>query len=128
MLTIMLTMSDDIVRKYRLPSNKIQLEHFNKLLNIHKHSELLLSSRLKTDDIKCNTCNKMKVNKAKNVFSHDVSCAFELLVEKNKKSDYICTAWFVKIVSTWFFLMTSRYSKIALGKKILMSITKILSF
>lgn len=38
----------------------------------------------------------MKVNKAKNMFSHDVSSSFELLADNNNKPEFISTAWFVK--------------------------------
>lgn len=87
-----LTISDDTVRKYKLPSNKIELRHFNELLNIQENSELLLTPALKADDIKCNTFSKMKVNKAKHVFSHDVSSAFKLLADENDKPEYIYIA------------------------------------
>lgn len=112
-----LTISDDIVLKYNLPSDKIELKHFNELINIQENSELLLTPKFKIDDIKCNNFSKMKVNKAKNMFSHDVSSSFELLADNNNKPEFISTAWFVKIVCKWFSLMMSRYHKIALGKK-----------
>lgn len=116
-----LIISDDIVLKYNLPSDKIELKielnNFNELINIQENSELLLTPKFKIDDIKCNNFSKMKVNKAKNMFSHDVSSSFELLADNNNKPEFISTAWFVKIVCKWFSLMTSRYHKIALGKK-----------
>lgn len=85
------------------------------MINIQENSELLLTPRLTTDDIKCNNFSKMKVNKAKHVFSHDVSSSFVLLANENNRPEFITTAWFINIVSKWFSLMTSRYSKIALG-------------
>lgn len=112
-----ITISDDVVIKYNLPSNKIELQHFCELINIQNESELFLTPKLKIDDIRCNNFNKMKVNKAKHVFSNDVSSSFQLLADENNKPEYITTAWFVKIVSNWFSLMTSRHCKLALGKK-----------
>jgi len=112
-----LTISDDIVRKYNLPSNKIELEHFKELINIQENSELLLTPKFNMDDLKCNNYMKMKVNKAKKMFDYDVGCTFEVLADENNKPEFITTAWFVKLVCKWFSFMTSRYRKIALGKK-----------
>jgi len=84
-----ITISDDIIRKYNLPSNKIELKHFNELIDVQEDSELLLTPKLTINDIKCNNFNKMKVNKAKQVFSHDVSCSFELLASEINKPEFI---------------------------------------
>lgn len=59
----------------------------------------------------------MKVNKAKHVFSNDVSSSLELLADENSKPEFITTAWFIKIMHKWFSLMTSRYYKLALDTK-----------
>lgn len=90
--------SNDVVMKYNLPSDKIELQHFCELIDIQNNSELLLTSKLKIDDIRCNNFNKMKVNKAKHVFSNDVSSSFQLLANENNKPEFITTAWFVTIV------------------------------
>ena len=50
----------------------------------------------------------MRVNKAKNVFSTHVSSVLEFLANENHKPEYITTSWFVKQLSKWFSLMTSR--------------------
>lgn len=112
-----ITISEDIVIKYNLPTNKVKLKHFNELISIQDNCELLLTPKLSTSDICTNNFNKMKVNKARNVFSNDVSSSFELLADENKSPEYVTTAWFVKIVSRWFILMTSRCCSVALGKK-----------
>lgn len=109
--------SNDVVIKYNLPCNQIKLKHFDELINIQNNSELFLTPRLKPDDIRCNNFNKMKVNKAKHVFSNDVSSSFLLLADENNKPEYITTAWFVKIISKWFSLITSRCCTLALGTK-----------
>lgn len=88
----LIIISNDLVLKYNLPSNKIELKHFNELINIQENSELLLTPRLKLDDITSNNFSKMKVNKAKHVFSHDVSSSFELLAVENNKPEFISTA------------------------------------
>ncbi|KYN01653.1 hypothetical protein ALC62_07550 [Cyphomyrmex costatus] len=59
----------------------------------------------------------MRVNKAKNVFSNHVSSALEFLTNENHKLEYITTSWFVKQISKWFSLMTSRTCCTALGTK-----------
>lgn len=112
-----ITISDDIVIKYNLPTNQIKLEHFSELISIQNNPELLLTPRLTIDDICTNNFNKMRVNKARNVFSHDVSSSFKLLADEKNKPEYITTAWFVQIVSKWFSLMTSRCCTIVLGTK-----------
>jgi len=68
----------------------------------------------------------MKVNKAKNIFSNDVSSSFELLADELNKPEFITTAWFVKMISEWFCLITSRSCNLAFGKK--NDIVKILIF
>jgi len=59
----------------------------------------------------------MKVNKAKNVFLIDVSSTLEFLANENHKPEFLTTAWFVKSISRWFTLMTSRNCNVALGLK-----------
>jgi len=108
---------NNIVRKYNLPTNEIKLKHFNELISVQNNSELLLAPRLSIDDICINNFNKMKVNKARHVFSNDVSSSLQLLADENNKPEFITTAWFVNIVSKWFSLMTSRCCSIALGEK-----------
>lgn len=87
------------------------------MINIQNNSELFLTPKLKADDIRCNNFNKMKVNKAKHVFSNDVSSSFLLLADENNKPEYITAAWFVNIVCKWFSLITSRHCTLALGTK-----------
>jgi len=78
--------------KYKLPSNKILSEHFFQLIDIQDNCELLLTPRLKINDLICNNFDKMKVNKAKNIFSNDVSSLFELLANELNKPEFITTA------------------------------------
>lgn len=110
-------LSNETITKYNLPSDTVKLKHFYELINIQNNSELLLTPKFKIDDIKCNNFNKMKVNKAKHVFSNDVSSSFKLLAYEHNKPEFITTAWFVQIVCKWFSLMTSRCCKLALGTK-----------
>lgn len=111
-----MTVSDDIMVKYNLPSNKIELEYFKDLIQVQENSELLLTPKLNMNDFKPNNFAKMKVNKAKNLFSQDVSSSFKLVAAERNQPEFLSTAWFVQIVSKWFTLMTSRFYKVALGK------------
>lgn len=89
-----ITISENTVHKYKLPTNKIYLRHFDELLTIQENSELLLTPRFKVADIKCmNNFNKMRVNKAKNVFSYDVSSSLQLLAQERNNSEFYTTAW-----------------------------------
>jgi len=77
----LITIFDDVVLKYNLPSNKIELRHFHELINIRENSELLLTPKLNINDIKCNNFNKMRVNKTR-----------QLPFKSNK----------LEFISTWF--------------------------
>lgn len=124
-----ITVPDNLVLKYNLPSNKIDIRHFKKLINTQVESEILLTPKLKISDIDCtNNFNKMRVSKAIHVFANDVSSSLELLADFQNKPEYITTAWFVKIVRKWFSLMTSRTYQLALGQKITTCIIQILIF
>lgn len=113
-----LTISDDIITKYDLPSNEIKLSHFKNLLHIQEKSDLLLTPRLKIGDFEyTNNCNKIRVNKATHVFSNDISSSLQLLTDEDNKPEFVTTVWFVKIIFQWFVLMTSRSCQVALNKK-----------
>ena len=102
--------------KYKLPSNKILSKHFFQLIDIQHNCELLLTPRLKINDLIYNNFNKMKVNKAENVFSNDVSSSFKLLADEfNKTVYYYCMV--CKNDFKWFCLITSRSCNLAFGKK-----------
>ena len=94
-----ITIPDNIVCKYNLLSNKIELRHFNELMSIQENCELLLTPKLQRDDINStNTFNKMKVGKATNFFSNDVSSSLQLLATCKNIPEYRSAAWFVTIV------------------------------
>lgn len=89
----------EFVLKYNLPSNKVEIAHFIDLIQSQKDLEFLLTSKLCIDDIKStNTFSKLRVNKAKNVFSTDVSSLLEFLADENQKPEFLTTAWFVKTI------------------------------
>lgn len=103
--------------KYKLPTNIVHFDHFVELLEQQKDLEFLLTPKLHKSYVQCdNQFSKMRVNRAKNVLSTDVSSALEFLADENNAPQYIATAWFVKIIATWFTLMTARRCSVALGK------------
>jgi len=107
---------EELVIKYKLPSNKVEIAHFNELIESQKDLEFFLTPKLSYDDVKCtNNYNKMRVNEARNVFSTHVSSSLQFLANENHKPEFYTTAWFEQI-SKWFSLMTSRCGT-ALGIK-----------
>lgn len=113
-----ITVPNNLVLKYNLPTNKIELKHFYELINVQEESELVLTPKLQKNDIDCNNnFNKMRVSKATHVFSNEVSSSLKLLADCYNKPEFLTTTWFVNIVRKWFSLMTSRSCVLALGIK-----------
>lgn len=108
-----ITICDSIVAKYELPSSTIEIEHIKELIEIQDDYELLLTPKLRINDLRGNNFDKMKMNKAKNIFSQDVSSLKLIALEKNKLN-FLTTAWFVELIFKWFTLMSSRNYKVAL--------------
>lgn len=80
----------EFVLKYKLPSNKVEIAHFNDLVKSQEDLQFLLTPRLHINDIN-NTFNKTRVNKAKNVLQQ------MLVVHWN--------FWQMKIVNQNFLLL-----------------------
>lgn len=93
----------------------IKCKHLDELLDLQENIEFRLTPKLTSDDINCGTFGKMRVNKAKHVFSRDVSSALHFLAETNAKEEYTSTAWFIETISKWFTIITSRSPHVALG-------------
>jgi len=90
---------ENFVIKYNLPSNKVEIAHFLELIKSQEDLEFLLTPRLHINDIQStNIFSKMKVSKAKNVFSTDISSTFEFLSDENCKPEFLTTAFFVKSI------------------------------
>lgn len=60
----------------------------------------------------------MKVNKAKNILSRDVSSAMHFYVEEKGRQELNTTAAFIQVCSKWFTLITARTPKVALDKTV----------
>lgn len=86
-------MPEEFVIKYKLSCNRVEIAHFNELIESQKDLEFSLTSKLHYDDVKCtNTYNKMRVNKARNVFSIHVSSSLQFLAAENHKPEFRTTA------------------------------------
>lgn len=57
-------------------------EHLNELIEIQENLQFKLTPKITKKDITCSTFNRMKVNKAKNILSQDVSSAIFLCYRK----------------------------------------------
>lgn len=77
----------------------------------------MLTPRLNKDDVQPSRhFNKIKVCKAKNLLDRDVSASLYFLAKEESNFDLNTTACFVKVISKWFALMTSRNPTLALSK------------
>lgn len=110
-----ITISDDIMTRYNLTSKNIEIKHFKELIQMQENLQLVLTLKLKLNDIKCNNFDKMKVNKTTRFFSNDVSSAFKLVAEQREIPEFVSTVWFVQLIQKWFTLMTSRHYKLAIN-------------
>lgn len=103
------------VHAHKLSSSTVECKHLSELVAIQENLCLKLTPKLQHNDITPGKFNKMKVSKAKNVMSTDVSSALTFLAEEQHKIEYKTTASFIEVVSKWFTLVTSRSRRVALG-------------
>lgn len=102
--------------KYKLTSCLVKWEHFDHLVALQENLDFLLTPKINKDDVQpSGHFNKMKVCKAKNLFSRDVSSSLYFLANEDSNLDLNTTAWFVEVISKWFDLMTSRSLTLALS-------------
>lgn len=112
------TISDNTVRKHKLPSNKICISHVKDLLEFQKKKDLKIAPSLTDVVLAPGQFDKMKVSQALHLFSRSVSSGLRFLIEKEgRDKSYLSTAWFIDMVNTWFDLMSSRHPVMALSKR-----------
>lgn len=111
-----ITLPAKVITANNLSSSMVECLHIKELAEFQENLELKLMPNIKIDDFSSGTFNKIKVNKTKNFMSRDVSASLKFLAIQNSKQAYWTTAFFIEIISKWFTLMTSRTSKVALGK------------
>lgn len=101
---------------YNLSHPVVKCEHLNELLDIQENFLFKLIPKIRKQDMTCTTFNKMKVNKAKQLWSRDVSNAMKFYAKEKDKNEFNTTAAFIEIISKWFTLITARTPRVALGK------------
>lgn len=111
-----INISTDIQNQHGLPSNVVNVQHIEDLIQYQKPLHFKLAPKL-TEDLTPSHFQKMRVKKSTNVVSHDVSSALKFLAEELTKPDYKTTAWFLDLVEQWFALMTSRHPTLALSRR-----------
>lgn len=110
-----ITLPENFRTLYNLEFPTVECEHLNDLLQLQENVELKLTPKININDLNCNTFGKMKVNKARNMFSSDVSSALKFLAKEKSKTEYMSTAWFINMAWKWFTVVTARSPKVALG-------------
>lgn len=105
------------VNIHSLSSAVVECAHLDELVDIQENLHFKLIPKIRKRDIICTTFNKMKVNKAKNIWSTDVSSAMKFYAEETSKNEFNTTAVFIEVISKWFTLITARTPQLALGKQ-----------
>lgn len=104
------------VQTHNLSQPIVKFQHLNKLIDIQENFQLKLIPKVKKQDLTCTTFNKMKVGKAKNILSRDVSSAIKFYGKETGNTEFKTTAELIEVISKWFTLITARIPKLALGK------------
>lgn len=113
-----LTLPEDIVEEYGLPSRHVSLEHIQWLEKFQRDEDLQLVPALTVKDLNTTHFSKMNVKSTLTVLGHPTSCAIEYLVVRGLvPQEFETTAWFIKLMIRWFQLMTSRTLVVAFGFK-----------
>ncbi|KAK3883322.1 hypothetical protein Pcinc_012358 [Petrolisthes cinctipes] len=112
-----ITMSNEIVTRFGLSSNTVNIDPVRDLATFQADKDLKLAPKLTECILTPGHFGKMKVLHALNFFSHSVSCGVRFLVEhEGRDKFYLTTAWFLEFVNKWFNLMSSRHPVMALSK------------
>lgn len=101
-----------------LSSTIVQCSHLEDLVAEQENMFFKFAPKLNKDILTTTQFNKMKVNKAVNVFNQSSSSALNYMSEKYDDEQYKTTATFIEIISEWFTVITSRHASVALRKKI----------
>lgn len=106
---------EDVMHDNNINFSYVKIDHLKELLEIEENLIFKLSRKVKKDDLRNDRFNKMKVNKAKQILSIEISSSLKFIADQKDKKEYITTAWFIEVVSKWFSLITSRNPQVALG-------------
>lgn len=100
---------------YKLSHAVVKCDHLNELIEVQENLQFKFIPKIKKQDMKCTTFNKMKVDKATNLWSRNVSSAMNFYAEEQGKKEFNTTATFIEVISKWFTLVTARTPRVALG-------------
>lgn len=93
-----IVLSDEVVRRYRLPANNVSIEPIKTVYNIEKELELKVAPRLKKNVIQPNHYEKMSVGLALALVNRDIAAAIKYYIGTNKlDSTAYTTAWFLEM-------------------------------
>lgn len=123
-----ITLPQQIVKKYNLPTNEILSSHLSEIIAHQESNEFKLAPKLSEEDLLPTHFSKMKVSTSTNVVNHSVSSALKFLSYVLNKPAYLTTAWFLDQVEKWFYIMTSRHPSNALSKFNLVSYNETVTF
>ncbi len=111
------TLPQNIVDKYKLPSNIVSVEPICALLEAEKNAVFILAPKLSDKMLHPGQFDKMSVALAEKLFSNQITAAIKLKVNnKTFPETYATTAWLFDNIRRWFDLMTSRTPKLAISK------------
>ena len=124
-----ITIPDNFVVKYALPSNIADSEHIKDVLTEDKDIDLKLAPKLREEYLDgSNHFQKMRVSNATRVFSREVSSALQYLNNDCPSNTRLTTAWFIDFLARWFHIMGSRNVSIALSNQIPEKRTEVTEF
>jgi len=105
------------VKTYKLSSCIVKCSHVKDLIAEQENITFKLAPNLNREIVTITNFNKIRVNKATNLYNRDVSSALCFIGEERNMSEYEVTALFIEIILKWFNIITSRTSLNALGKR-----------
>lgn len=109
-------LTEEIQAKYDLPTNVICIKHILDLIKYQKNFNFLLAPKLNEEDLLPDHFKKMKVKISSNIVNHDVASSLKFISDELQNKQYLTTAWFIDILSKWFYYMTSRHPACALSR------------
>lgn len=113
----------EIVAKMNLPTPQVDSSHVTALINEQENKELKLAPRLTPRHVNPSHYEKMRVNMAAQVLSHETASALRTLVrQKILPASAETTAFFCELIHNWFKTMNCRHRGDALFPN---SVTKI---
>jgi hypothetical protein len=109
-------LSDEVVKRFHLPSNIVNLEPVKTVISEDTKVDLKAASRLKENIIKPGHFDKIKVGYALALINRDVATGIKFYIDENKidKKSYT-TAWFFEMMHKWFCIMNCRSAKLAIS-------------